>query len=174
MLEPHIGVGRDPLGRLHFRRRCREDTHFLEDIATDRTVLEKETGENEQDIPPQSLSSLSSTTYTAPPSKRESFHDEHLTLHSCRAPDTEQPGYLDKTPTKPSAATIPASGARSATSRAAPPRRTGRLGLALADGLEDGVELDVVRIVGLKLRGDASEAAPKGVLRGGVDHLGLG
>ena len=43
----------------------------------------------------------------------------------------------------------------------------------LADGLEDGVVLDVVGVVGLQLGGDTSEGALQSLLGRGVDHLGL-
>lgn len=46
-------------------------------------------------------------------------------------------------------------------------------GEAFADGLEDGVVLNVVRVVGLELGGDTGQGALEGVLGGGVDHLGL-
>lgn len=43
---------------------------------------------------------------------------------------------------------------------------------ALADGLENGVVLDVVGIVGLELGRNTSERALQGLLGGGVNHLG--
>lgn len=43
----------------------------------------------------------------------------------------------------------------------------------LADGLDDGVVLDVVGVVGLQLDGDTGECSLQGFLGGGVDHLGL-
>lgn len=47
------------------------------------------------------------------------------------------------------------------------------LSKTLADGLEDGVVLDVVGVVGLELGGDTSEGALQSLLGRGVDHLGL-
>lgn len=46
-------------------------------------------------------------------------------------------------------------------------------GHALADLGQNGVVLDVIRVVGLQLDGDAVESALQGVLGGGVHHLGL-
>jgi hypothetical protein len=43
----------------------------------------------------------------------------------------------------------------------------------LADGLEDGVVLNVISVVGLELRGDTGQGALESLLGGGVDHLGL-
>lgn len=46
-------------------------------------------------------------------------------------------------------------------------------GETLADGLEDGIVLNVIGVVGLELGGNASQASLQGLLGGGVDHLGL-
>lgn len=47
------------------------------------------------------------------------------------------------------------------------------LGETLADGLEDGVVLNVIGVVGLELGGNAGEGALQGLLGRSVDHLGL-
>jgi len=44
---------------------------------------------------------------------------------------------------------------------------------ALADGLDDGVVLNVVRVVGLQLGGNAGEGTLESLLGRSVDHLGL-
>lgn len=45
------------------------------------------------------------------------------------------------------------------------------LSLALADGLEDGLVLNVVAVVCLNLGGDTGQGAAQSLLGGGVDHL---
>lgn len=50
---------------------------------------------------------------------------------------------------------------------------TARLGETLADGLDDGVPLDVIGIVGLVLDGNTGECSLEGLLGRSVDHLGL-
>lgn len=47
------------------------------------------------------------------------------------------------------------------------------LSKTFADGLEDGIVLDVVGVVGLELSGDTSEGALQSLFGRGVDHLGL-
>jgi hypothetical protein len=44
---------------------------------------------------------------------------------------------------------------------------------ALADGLDDGIVLNVVRVVGLQLGGNAGEGTLESLLGRSVDHLGL-
>ena len=51
--------------------------------------------------------------------------------------------------------------------------RLGGGGKTLADSLEDGVVLNVVRVVGLQLAGNAGERTLQGLLGGSVNHLGL-